>query len=58
MRLAVKVVSPSDTCRQSGSRGTWRLVVRVPSKRSESLMRLVPRVLRQQYRGAKMFCLL
>jgi len=28
--LAVKVVPPSDTCRNSGIRGAWRLATRYP----------------------------
>jgi len=30
LRLAIKVVTPGDTCGNSNIRGTWRLSARVP----------------------------
>jgi len=29
-RLAVRVASPGDTCRNNGKKGAWRLAARVP----------------------------
>jgi len=39
--------SRQATPEDSGTRGTWRLAARVPAKRSESMVRLATRVLRQ-----------